>query len=587
MSQPLIVTGMHHSGTSLVAELFHRAGVAMGGKFVPGDARKPRGYFEDAEFVTLAREMVAAACAPSEAGWPDWGWTTGETLREEIWPRYEARARQLAESRNAGHPLWGWKDPRTTLLLDFWLRILPNAKFIFTCREPWAVAASVRKLGVALFDQDPGVAAKIWTFYNRRLLAFHRAHPNRCLFLPVSQLNKAPHKLLDRITSHFGFAFISHDRATCNEIVRGWAPAGPAQDRQAERAFENDYPEATALWRDILDTASSQWNPSSSAPSAIEVALPSAPPPPRVSIIIPCFNDGPYLLDALASVEECKDRLHETVIVDDGSDAPETLDILKAVAGRGYSVVRQPNRGVAEALNAGIRASIGEYVLPVAADNKILPAYITRGIEILDANAETGVVYADAEWFGDATGPRPARPFDFYALHLGNYIDTCAMFRRRVWEDAGGYDPGLKLGYEDWDLWLTAAEKGWKFHYIPEILFHYRLRDTALSHRMAVPATHRQVVRHIVAKHPSYAQLYADVIADQSAMMIQPPAKRADSAEIKQLAGELDAARSELRAAQEQIQMVRETASWRVTSPLRMLHRAVSKEPQQDTVSRE
>jgi GT2 family glycosyltransferase len=563
---------MHHSATSLVAELFRRAGVFMGERLIPPDAFKPRGYFEDTEFVTLSREMLAAACPQGDEGWPDWGWTTQEHLREEIWTRYEGRGRQLADARNASHPLWGWKDPRASLLLDFWLRILPNAKFIFVCREPWAVAAGLTKLGIPAFTEHPDYAFRAWAFYNRRLLDFHRAHPGQSVFLPVAQLNKAPHKILDRITSHFGFAFISHDRAESMDVVRAWNPGAMPNEKAAEKQFASEHPAFAQLWREIQDAASSQWS-APIAPLPAPAPVPAAPPPPRVSIVIPCFNDGAYIDEAIASAEASEGGLHEIVVVNDGSTDPRTIEVLQGLPGRGIAVVNQENKGVAEAINAGIRASLGEYILPLSADNRIHPSYVANSVAILDTQPDVGVAYGDSEWFGDRQGPRPSRPFDFYALHLGNYIDTCAMFRRKVWDDAGGFDPALRLGYEDWDFWLSAAEKGWKFHHLQDVLFYYRMRPEALSSTMAQPDNHRATVRYIVAKHPSFAEIHADVIADLSAMLIRPPPELADDGALRRISADLEQARAELAGAVGELNRTRRTRSWRVTAPLRALHR--------------
>ena len=78
MSQALIITGMHRSGTSFVAELFKSAGLHIGERLFPGDVGNPRGYFEDEDILTLQRTMLAKACPPGVTGWPDWGWTEAE-----------------------------------------------------------------------------------------------------------------------------------------------------------------------------------------------------------------------------------------------------------------------------------------------------------------------------------------------------------------------------------------------------------------------------------------------------------------------------------------------------------------------------
>src|SRR5437870_11807303 len=76
----------------------------------------------------------------------------------------------------------------------------------------------------------------------------------------------------------------------------------------------------------------------------------------KVSIVIPCYNDGAMLREALASVEQARNaNMIEVIIVDDGSSEAETTRILNEVAEAGHCVVPQPNRGASAARNAGIR----------------------------------------------------------------------------------------------------------------------------------------------------------------------------------------------------------------------------------------
>ena len=111
MSQTLIITGMHRSGTSFVAELFKGAGLHIGERLFPGDGGNPRGYFEDEDILTLQRTMIAKACPTGVVGWPDWGWTEAEKLNEDVWSDDEPAMRAMATQRERPK-VWGWKDPR-------------------------------------------------------------------------------------------------------------------------------------------------------------------------------------------------------------------------------------------------------------------------------------------------------------------------------------------------------------------------------------------------------------------------------------------------------------------------------------------
>ncbi len=222
-----------------------------------------------------------------------------------------------------------------------------------------------------------------------------------------------------------------------------------------------------------------------------------------LSVIIPCYNQGEYLLDAIASVEDCFDAHLELIIINDGSTEPFTLEVLDYLQNQGYPIIHQLNQGLAIARNVGIESSQGKYILPLDADNKIRRDYIIKSIDILDQFPRVGVVYGDVEFMGDRTGIWQVPDFDPTRLLQGNYIDACAIFRKTLWQDCGGYDPNIpdKLGFEDWDLWLSALEKGWEFYHIPEVLFDYRVRSNSMVTRCLIPENKEKLIRYLKSKH--------------------------------------------------------------------------------------
>lgn len=197
---------------------------------------------------------------------------------------------------------------------------------------------------------------------------------------------------------------------------------------------------------------------------------------PSISIIIPCYNQGGYIKEALQSIELCTDKnLYEVIIVNDGSTGEETLKVLKELENDGYNILNQPNLGLAKARNNGIKAGKGKYILPLDSDNKIRPGYIYESIAIMDNDDKVDVVYGDAEYFGERSGILKSQEFNLQQLMLYNYIDACAVFRKSMWEEIGGYDENMPaMGWEDWDLWLRIAFNGGKFRYLNKVMFDYR-----------------------------------------------------------------------------------------------------------------
>src|SRR5205814_9336675 len=142
-----------------------------------------------------------------------------------------------------------------------------------------------------------------------------------------------------------------------------------------------------------------------------------------VSIVITCYNHGAMLREALASVEQERNaNVVEVIIVDDGSSEAETTRILNEAAEAGHCVVPQPNRGVGAARNAGIRLAKGEFILPLDSDNRLRDVYLNEGVSLLKNNPTVGVIYADAEYFGERSGRWRIPEFDLLSLIRWNFI---------------------------------------------------------------------------------------------------------------------------------------------------------------------
>lgn len=281
----------------------------------------------------------------------------------------------------------------------------------------------------------------------------------------------------------------------------------------------------------------------------MEASDPNLTNPIKLSVVIPCYNHGEFILQAIASVESCQEKVYEILIINDGSTDPLTQKVLQALSDRGYQVIHQENQGLAIARNHGISLAKGRYILPLDSDNKIRPNYITKAIEILDNQPEVGVVYGNFEFFGGVTGIKEVPEFDINRIVRGNYIDACAVFRKTVWQDAGGYDDKIpeQLGYEDWDFWLSVAEKGWHFYHIDEVLFDYRLRSYSMVSRCNIPEKRWELFRYISTKHiglyqTNFAHIFANVEYDY---LVERDKREALEAKLEKIQLELDLERSQ------------------------------------------
>jgi len=120
----------------------------------------------------------------------------------------------------------------------------------------------------------------------------------------------------------------------------------------------------------------------------------------RVSVIIPCYNDGAYIPDAVDSIKRQTFTDYEIVVINDGSTDKTTMDVLKQLEGNGVRVLHKKNEGVSTARNYGITRSAGEYILTLDADDKFSESFMERAVKILDDNTEIGCVTCYAQYFG-------------------------------------------------------------------------------------------------------------------------------------------------------------------------------------------
>lgn len=495
-SAPLIVTGMHRSGTSLTASWLTRLGIDMGRQLVPPDGANPKGYFEDTAFLALNRNMLKAACRRDAGGHPDWGWTEKEGTDPAALERFRSEAEALVAEGRAKDALWGWKDPRTTMLLEFWHSVVPDGRYLLLYRYPWEVAASIHRLGATVFSEHPDYPERLWMAYNRALLKFLAAHPERCVLASTNALVTDPSRLHSLLRNHLG---LSVQGDLTEVLFQGLFRNVPSTD-PLPGLHALAWPETAEVLAELdaiahLPSEGAQ-RISSFAPRLLHVPKLK----PRFSIVTPVHNDGIYLAEAIASAERSGTPDTELIVIDDGSSEPFTCTFLERLKDLGYLIVNQPNQGLASARNRAIGLARGEFILPLDADNRLRPCYLTRAGEILDSSPSTGVVYADREEFGLRSGRVEIPDFNWEAMLDRNVIDACAVFRRQVWVDAGGFDETLPA-LEDWDFWLGAWCAGWDFHHLPEVAFDYRVRAGSLTQWLKSSARYRELRHRIRGRH--------------------------------------------------------------------------------------
>ena len=183
---------------------------------------------------------------------------------------------------------------------------------------------------------------------------------------------------------------------------------------------------------------------------------------PLVSVITPCLDHGRYL-DGLLQALDAQDYPElELIIVDDASTDPETLEVLGRIEreGRARVLRQEPNSGPSVARNRAIDVAAGRYILPVDADNLLLPGAVSALVEQLQTAGErVGFIYPMFEYFGTRDHLYVPPDYNEFLLMQGNFADTCSLLDRAIFDAGLSYAQDVPR-HEDWDLALALAARG-------------------------------------------------------------------------------------------------------------------------------
>ena len=195
---------------------------------------------------------------------------------------------------------------------------------------------------------------------------------------------------------------------------------------------------------------------------------------PRVSIIMPCFNQGQYVEEAIASVSNQTVKDIEIILIEDCSTDGFTRDYIRQKTfPRTKKILNDYNLGVCESRNTAIQAARGLFILPLDADDKIAPDFISSALDVIEGGM-ADVIYSKVQLFGDKGEPYKLKEFSLTRMLRGNVVVNTALYRKAAWAHVGGYSSAMTTGVEDWDFWLSLIEHGQRFYRINRTLFYYR-----------------------------------------------------------------------------------------------------------------
>lgn len=200
-----------------------------------------------------------------------------------------------------------------------------------------------------------------------------------------------------------------------------------------------------------------------------------------VTVIIPCYNDGRYIFQAINSILAQTVLPKKIIVIDDGS-LQETKKVLQQLDHPLIQIIYQENQGVASARNNGIKKATTAYILTLDADDVFESTFLEKALVAIKSEKQIVAVccyyrkYKNNKPTEDVIKPFGGTAVNFLVKNNGH---ASALFKRSRWEEIGGYDSQFVKGYEDWDFWISMLMNNNKMFIIPEVLWRYRIKDVS------------------------------------------------------------------------------------------------------------
>lgn len=205
---------------------------------------------------------------------------------------------------------------------------------------------------------------------------------------------------------------------------------------------------------------------------------------PLTSIIIPYFNGHEYAMAAVTSAISQTYPNIEVILIDDGSNNPESISYFDQIHHPLLKKIRTKNQGLAMARNAAISAAKGEFILPLDCDDLISNTYVEKGVEEFLKNNSVGIVYSHACFFGAVNQYWELPEFNKLDFLVNNCIFSSGLFKKSDWVKVGGYKSDMIYGLEDYDFWLSLVSLEKEVIKLPEIHFFYRKHGQSMISNM-------------------------------------------------------------------------------------------------------
>jgi glycosyltransferase involved in cell wall biosynthesis len=320
-------------------------------------------------------------------------------------------------------------------------------------RSDWSLWMGLAEQGGRAIHLGPGRFTYAHRFHGPRLAAAGRAF-HRELY---RELRRQHPGLFGHLAAHRRNSSLGRLRKLLYPVVYGGRPRWSAAEPRLKAVLDR-----LGVWTLTRSMSSAQREVLAQVLLGARRAAtrPGRPPveSPRVAVIVPCYNDGAFVREAVRSIDEPEPV--EIVIVDDGSTDELTRRELEQLEHEGLQLIRhETNRGLAAARTTGLSRTKAPYVFPLDSDDLAIPGALSAMADRLDAEPNAAVCFGDYVEFGNHELVRavPAK-LDPYRVAYTNEYSVSSLYRRSELESVGGWS--LADAHEDWDLWMTLAERG-------------------------------------------------------------------------------------------------------------------------------
>lgn len=203
---------------------------------------------------------------------------------------------------------------------------------------------------------------------------------------------------------------------------------------------------------------------------------------PKVSIVIPCYNDAAYIEQAVLSALNQTYPNIEVIVVDDGSNT-ETKAVLNKLEPKISQLITQDNKGQSAARNEGIKVANGDFIFVMDSDDFIAPSLCEEAVAVFTSDISLKIVSCQATllYTDQKTEIYIPKGGDISAFMYQNCALGTSMFKKEDWQRINGYDETMRSGFEDWEFFIRLLKSGGTTFVIEKPLYTYRKREASTT----------------------------------------------------------------------------------------------------------